>query len=238
MKYLELTFHDPETNLACDEALLEFFEETHRGQLLRIWKPDNYFVVLGYSNRLSSEVNCTFCEANGIPILRRFSGGGAVLQGPGCLNYSLVFDHQAASIKRVEESFSFVLRRHRNCLERLNIPGVAIQGVSDLSLAGRKFSGNAQHRKRRYTLLHGTFLLDFDIPLIEKCLLLPSKQPAYRQNRSHETFLCNLEVDVDAVSRALRGEWKASQEFRQVPHLRIEELVRTRYSQREWVSKF
>ena len=202
MKYLELTFHDPETNLACDEALLEFFEETHRGQLLRIWEPDNYFVVLGYSNRLSSEVNCTFCEANGIPIVRRCSGGGAVLQGPGCLNYSLVFDHQAASIKHVEESFSFVLRRHRNCLEGLNIPDVAIQGVSDLSLAGRKFSGNAQHRKRRYTLLHGTFLLDFDIPLIEKCLLMPSKQPAYRQNRSHETFLCNLEVDVDAVSRA------------------------------------
>jgi len=238
MQYLELTFADPERNLACDEALLDFFEENHAGQLLRLWEPHNYFVVLGYSTRLSSEVNLSFCEEKGISVFRRFSGGGAVLQGPGCLNYSLVFDHQAAFARSIEDSYSFVLRRHRRCLEHLGVGKVEIQGVSDLAFGGRKFSGNAQHRKRRYTLVHGTLLLDFDISLIEKCLLMPSKQPAYRRNRSHDMFLRNLGVDANRVCRILKEEWKAAEEFRQVPYARIEELVRTRYSQRDWVLNF
>ena len=58
MKYLDLTFADPASNLACDEALLELFESTPcDGALLRLWEPQNYFIVLGHSNRVSDEVN-------------------------------------------------------------------------------------------------------------------------------------------------------------------------------------
>ena len=94
MKYLDLTFADPKHNLACDEALGDNFEAADGGEVLRLWEPADHFVVLGYSNRIAVEVNVGACEVRGIPILRRFSGGGAVVQGPGCLNYTLVLGNE------------------------------------------------------------------------------------------------------------------------------------------------
>ncbi|HTN71202.1 MAG TPA: lipoate--protein ligase family protein, partial [Methylomirabilota bacterium] len=79
MKYLELTFADPARNLACDEALLELCEQKEAEGILRIWEPQTYFVVLGYSNKLATEVNVEACAERGMPVLRRFSGGGTVL---------------------------------------------------------------------------------------------------------------------------------------------------------------
>src|SRR5689334_4783234 len=90
MKLLDLTLPTPEENLACDEALLDRCDEGVGPAVLRFWQPQQYFVVVGYSNRVEREVNQEVCQARGIPILRRCSGGGAVLQGAGCLNYSLI----------------------------------------------------------------------------------------------------------------------------------------------------
>src|SRR5438094_9171906 len=95
MKYLDLTFADPAPNLACDEALIDFCEANAGGEeVLRVWEPTNYFVVLGYSNKISLEVDVEACRARAIPILRRCSGGGAALQGGGCLNHTLVIRHE------------------------------------------------------------------------------------------------------------------------------------------------
>jgi len=96
MKYLDLTLDDAAGNLACDEALLQAHEtERLDGELLRVWEAQKYFVVLGHSNRIAAEVEIEACERRAIPVLRRMSGGGAVLQGPGCLNYSLILNGAA-----------------------------------------------------------------------------------------------------------------------------------------------
>ena len=168
MKYLELTFDNPEHNLACDEALLDWCEEEKTEGTLRVWQPTHYFVVLGYSNKLATEVNMNVCAERKIPILRRFSGGGTVLQGPGCLNYSLVLkNEQRGSWQDVTQVYALVLERHRDLVAGLTSERVCIEGTSDLAIQGRKFSGNAQHRKRGYTLVHGSFLLHFDLALLE-----------------------------------------------------------------------
>src|ERR1041385_179712 len=86
MLYLDLTSSSPAENLACDEALLDFCEERPGLEVLRFWESTERFVVLGYANALHREVNVAACEAAQIPIMRRCSGGGTVLQGPGCLN--------------------------------------------------------------------------------------------------------------------------------------------------------
>src|SRR5689334_4969218 len=90
MNWLDLTLSSPSLNLALDEALLDQCEEGSSDEVLRFWEPREPFVVLGYSNKVLSEVNLSYCRENNIPVLRRTSGGGTVLQGPGCLNYSLV----------------------------------------------------------------------------------------------------------------------------------------------------
>src|SRR5262245_40949097 len=90
MTCLELTLPTAAENLACDEALLDLCEDHGADEILRFWEPRNYFVVLGYGNKAAAEVDLEACAAEKIPVLRRCSGGGTVLQGPGCLNYALI----------------------------------------------------------------------------------------------------------------------------------------------------
>src|SRR5436190_1119217 len=149
MQYCDLTFPTPEENLACDEALLEWAEEARNcvgasasrrrepGQafepiqtevagetpalpgVLRIWEPTRYFVVLGYGNHLSTEVNTAFCRQNTIPILRRCTGGGTVLQGPGLLNYTLVLPAEEPPFHNVTAANRFIMEQHRRALASL-----------------------------------------------------------------------------------------------------------------------
>lgn len=239
MKYLELTFADGARNLACDEALLELFEQTHSGdELLRLWQPANYFVVLGHGNSWRTEVATAACSTDGVPILRRCSGGGTVLQGPGCLNYSLILRQDNFPSDQVQAAFDFVLNRHRRCLEALGVEPVSVQGLSDLTLGGRKFSGNAQYRKRDYVLVHGTFLLHFDLARIGKYLPMPSKQPDYRLERSHGEFLVNTALDPATLSEQLRLMWRADETFTAIPHEIINRLMDERYSRVAWNEKF
>jgi lipoate-protein ligase A len=239
VKYLDLTFADPASNLACDEALLELCEGNDEDGFLRFWEPRQYFVVVGYANKVAWEVNVSACQARGIPILRRFSGGGTVLQGPGCLNYALALKHGRLDIPAdLIASYGFVLERHRKYLEAHCSKAIQIEGVSDLAINGWKFSGNAQHRRRSCVLFHGTFLLGFDLSLMAKYLRMPSRQPAYRQGRSHEAFVCNLSVAPETVRKVLKRAWEAEATTDAVPLDRIKGLLRERYARREWNFKF
>src|SRR5919109_1663387 len=113
VKLLDLTFATPAENLASDEALLDTCDEGSGPEVLRFWEPRQHFVVVGYSNHVEREVNLAACRKLGIPILRRCSGGGAILQGPGCLNYSLIlksgFD---PALQTVTGTNRFVLERN------------------------------------------------------------------------------------------------------------------------------
>ena len=239
MKYLELTFADGPRNLACDELLLMLCEAGAADEILRLWEPREYFVVLGHSNRIRVEINIAACTAESVPILRRSSGGGAVLQGPGCLNYSLLLRNtRRGAFGDIAQSFKRVLEPHRRLLSRMLSRHVEIQGISDLTLAGRKFSGNSQHRKPAYTLFHGTFLIGLDFSLMEKCLRIPSRRPDYRCSRPHSEFLTHLPIEPARLRERLRHEWGADEEFGSLPANELDLLVRERYERPEWNLKF
>jgi len=239
MRLLDLTLATPDQNLACDEALLDWCEDGYDEDILRFWEPPTYFVVLGYTNKIDEEVNRAACRADAVPILRRTSGGGTVLQGPGCLNYTLILRiTEAPPLNGITETNAFIMGRHRDVLQSILGVDVAIQGYTDLTLGGLKFSGNAQRRKRRFLLFHGTFLLDFDIPLVEKLLRLPTKQPEYRRNRAHGDFLTNLKLPSHTLKNALKEAWNATGEPVAVPTERIASLIQHKYASDKWNSKF
>jgi lipoate---protein ligase len=239
VKYLDLTFTDPATNLACDEALLDHCESSDAGEVLRLWEPTDYFVVVGYSNKVAAEVNVPGCEAKKIPIYRRFSGGGAVLQGPGCLNYSLVIKNEPMSSSfNIAESFKTILKPHQELFTELLSKPVQIGGISDLIIGDKKFSGNSQHRKSHYTLFHGTFLLNLDLSMIQATLRMPSKEPGYRQHRPHTEFLRNLVIDAQRARLRLKNEWAAVEKFPYLPSEGIQRMVQDRYAQHKWNFKF
>jgi lipoate-protein ligase A len=238
MKYLDLTFANGAQNLACDEALLEEAEQGEIEGVLRVWMAENYFVVTGYSNRVGREVDLTACNRLQLPIYRRFTGGGTVLQGPRCLNYTLIISKaQHELLGTISGAYEFVLERHQRCLADLLSIKVDIHG-SDLAIGERKISGNAQHRKRNFTLVHGTFLLELNLELMEQVLPIPSKAPAYRRDRSHTEFLAVLPLSATSLKDALRNVWQAESELETVPHERIARLVQERYSRKEWNFKF
>ena len=104
-------------------------------------------VVVGRSGVISNEVEREACAADGVAVLRRDSGGGAVLLGPGCMSYSLLLSvEKHPRLRDVRLSYRLIL----GCLVRaLAVPGLEIRGVSDLAIGGRKVSGNAQRRGRQ-----------------------------------------------------------------------------------------
>ena len=72
------------------------------------------------------------------------------------------------------------------------VPCITPVGISDLAVEGKKFSGNAQQRKRDHLLHHGTLLYSFDLDLLPRYLKAPPRQPEYRAQRAHEDFLGNV----------------------------------------------
>ncbi|MGH7767085.1 MAG: lipoate--protein ligase family protein [Candidatus Binatia bacterium] len=239
MKYLERTWPTPAENLACDEALLLACEENGEDEVVRFWEPREHFAVLGYSGRTNAEVFLPRCRERRVPVLRRLSGGGAVLQGPGCLNYALVLKTtERPNLHDVAATNAFVMERLKRALTPVVESPIAVHGFTDLTVGARKISGNAQYRKRRALLFHGTFLLNFDISFIEKLLPVPAKQPAYRRNRAHDSFLANLNLSPASVKEALKQAWSAGEEFKNIPFESIERLARERYSRDEWNLRF
>jgi lipoate---protein ligase len=239
MQFLDLTLSTPQANLACDEALLNWCEDGYDHEILRFWEAHQYFVALGYTNKVEVEANLSACRQLGIPVLRRCSGGGTVLQGPGCLNYSLILKiHEDGPLRGVTEANSFIMERQRQALQPLLHAPIEIQGFTDLAVGGSKFSGNAQRRKRCFLLFHGTLLLDFDIPLVQRVLRIPSKQPSYRRDRTHSDFLTNLGTSSHEVKEALKSKWNAAEELKYIPLDGVDCLVHQKYATDEWNLKF
>lgn len=240
MNWLDLTLPTPAENLAADEALLDWREGQDGDGILRFWESPEPFVVVGYANKVATEANVRACQDHKIPILRRCSGGGTVLQGPGVLNYALILKIEADSpTSGINSANRFIMERNRAALETLLPPSnISVSGHTDLAVNGLKFSGNAQRRKKNFLLFHGTFLLDCDLALIEKTLAMPSLQPDYRQGRAHLDFIANLHLPAAAVKRALCEAWQAIHPLENFPAEQIALLARDRYVTNGWNFKF
>ncbi len=232
----DLSFPTPAENLACDEALLDLAEEQGGSAVLRFWESSVPFVVLGYANKVAEEVNIEQCRELGVPVLRRCSGGGTVVQGPGCLNYSVVLRiDDTPELQSITGTNHFVMGRTRDALGRALGRAVSIEGHTDLAVDDLKFSGNAQRRKRSWLVFHGTVLLaEFELSLVPRVLRQPPRQPDYRRQRGHEDFVTRLSLNRVAVKDALRAEWKAVATSVEVPLDRIRDLVANRYSRDDW----
>ena len=235
MSWFDVTLPTLAENLALDDVLLaEVDAEPSRG-LLRFWELDQYAVVLGRSNRAEIEADVEACRREGAPILRRSSGGGAVVIGPGCLAYSLIIpltDEQralgvASLTKRLMERIARALQ--------VVLPDAVACGTSDLAADGCKFSGNAQRWLSRAFLHHGTILYDFDLPRIGRYLKTPSRQPDYRDGRDHAAFVRNIEVTRATLIKLLATAWQADPGAcspKAVP--RAGQLVQEKYSSADW----
>ena len=239
LRFIDLTLPTPEENLALDEALLLALEEAARTgsrpeEALRFWESPVHFVALGAGGRLREEVDLEACSLLGVQILRRASGGGTVLQGSGCLNFTLVLSLDArAELRDVRRSYRTIL----GCAAEALRLGAEVRGTSDLALEGRKVSGNAQKRTRHALLHQGTILWGLDIGLMARVLCEPEKQPAYRRGRSHAEFVQNVPLPAAEIKSRLATAWGSTKPDGQFELPEIRRLVTEKYGNREWTER-
>jgi lipoate-protein ligase A len=247
MQLVDLTLESPAENLALDEALLDEAEQSEQPrEFLRLWESSVPIVVVGRSSQVSLEVNLDACRVRGVGVLRRTSGGAAIVAGPGSLMYAVVLSYDLRpALRSLDEAHRFVLDTQLSALRPL-VPRCARRGTSDLVMqmdersdvaaTERKFSGNSVRCKRHHFLYHGTLLYDFDLRLIDELLLMPPRQPEYRQGRPHNTFVANLPASRNALRQTLVSTWAATAAGTtwQWPRERVEQLVATRYGHDDW----
>jgi lipoate-protein ligase A len=237
MKLIKYESHTPEENIALDEYMLSRAEQGHLGETIRFWESGEYFVVTGRSGKVRDECFRQLCREEGIKIIRRISGGGTVLQGPGCLNYSLVLSYaRARALEKINSSYRFIL-------EEL-IKGFADKGikadylpVSDMAVEDKKFSGNAQARKKKYFLHHGTVLYDFALNKIPRYLRHPPREPRYRKRRPHELFLCNIQLNRKVIEFIIKKPFLGKSSWYELSEADKKEvlfLVNEKYSSDHW----
>ncbi len=111
MRYLDLTLPSLAENLALEEALLEEAETAAAPlETLRIWEAVRLGVVVGRSSRVDVEVRAADCREAGVRVLRRISGGAAVVVGPGCLMYALVLSLRLRpNLRSIDQAHAGVL---------------------------------------------------------------------------------------------------------------------------------
>ena len=208
-------------DLALEEALQLGLEEGTSPPTWRVWQAATPAIVLGTGQELLKEVDLDAARAAGVPVLRRHSGGGAVLIGPGVINYSGFFRiAELPGAETISGAMEAALQSILKTLELLaaNNSKFKIQnskfllaGLSDIAVAStppfeggeyarhqtpdyglKKLAGHAQARKRVSVLVHGTLLADPDWELLERLLKFPSRPPEYRGARGHREFLTSL----------------------------------------------
>jgi lipoate-protein ligase A len=263
MKRLDLTLPTAAENVALDEALLEAAEagagvQAGASGVLRFWESATPIVVLGRSSRAADEARLDQCARAGAAVVRRASGGAAIVSGPGCLMYALVLSHaEYPELRSVDAAHRLVLARMVEGLKTI-VPNVSCRGTSDLVMtesvvrgsavcdtAGvasdahphrgdKKFSGNSLRCKRNHLLYHGTLLYDFDLTLVERLLATPPRQPAYRAGRPHGAFIRNLPATAEQLRAALCAVWQANEPLADWPQAETARLAAEKYSLDAW----
>ncbi len=243
----DLTFGLPAKNIACDQWMLDRAEreaierERHlpsqgRGpvEYLRFWQPSNLFVVMGRSGKYLEEVHFQRCHEDGVEVLRRSSGGGTILTGPGCLMYSVVLSlEERPGLRDISKAHQFV--GQKICQAFLDCGhAVELRGYSDVCLGDYKCSGNALRVGRNHLLYHGTLLLEFALEEIPYYLRMPNRRPRYRGSREHLEFVTNVPVAASELQKAIAQSFGTQRLPMEIDHQQLDHLVAVRYGQSDW----
>lgn len=248
MRLLVHTTSHPALDLALEESLHLGLEEGSSPPTWRLWQARTPALVLGTGQSAELELNLPVAAESGVPVLRRHSGGGAVLVGPGVINYSGFYRlAELPGAETISGAMKAALGPVTETLARLGVR-VREEGLSDLVVEGeggrlRKIAGNAQARKRVSVVVHGTLLADPDWVLLERLLRFPSRPPGYRERRSHRAFLTSLaesgvKYDLPMFATTLSGvlglEWARTSVPADDEMRRAQDLCERKYGLAEW----
>lgn len=235
--YLILKSTDAAVNLATEQVI---FDSLPRGQSCFLLWQNRSAVVIGRHQDALAEIDRAFVEAEGIQLVRRLSGGGAVYHDLGNLNYSVITDAQGSKAPDMAVFCEPVLR----LLHGLGVPA-ELSGRNDMTVNGQKFSGSAQHLYKGRVLHHGTLLIDSDLSVVSRALRVDPEKIRSKGLASVRSRVTNLrsflpeEIDLPRFRELLLREVLAEHPGEELvlsprQQRQIEELSESRYRSWDW----
>lgn len=184
---------DPYFNLAAEEYVLKNFSE----DCFMLWRNDNAIIVGKHQNTLS-EINLDVVNERKIKVVRRISGGGAVFHDLGNLNFSFIVSGEDGNLVDFKKFTLPIIE----VLQKLGVDA-RFEGRNDITIDGRKFSGNAEHVWKNRTLHHGTILFSSVISDLSSALKvnpLKFQDKAVKSVRSRVTNVSeHLKEKMDVI---------------------------------------
>jgi lipoate-protein ligase A len=192
------------SNMAEDAALIE----CSHGPVLRLytWRPSA--VSIGYFQSLTEEVNEEFCRDNGIDVVRRMTGGGAVFHDEhGEVTYSFlcpldawrnIAKQHGKNGDNVMETYELVCNGVIQALKGLGM-NASFRGINDIEVNGKKISGSAQTRKRNVLLQHGTLICRLSEGKMFKALRVGEEKISDKGIKSADARVTSLEREIGCV---------------------------------------
>lgn len=227
---------DQAINFAMEEYVLREMDPAQTYLMLYRMRPT---VIVGKHQNTVEEINADFVAAHGVDVLRRLSGGGAVYNDEGNLSFSVIAADDG-------DSFNNYARFTRPVVEALRALGVAaeLNGRNDITVAGRKISGNAQYVTRGRLYTHGTLMFDVDLDNVARALNVDPEKYLSKGIKSVRARVTNIrehldrEIDIHAFRRHLLAAIGAAQPLATytpdaADWRRIHELAQ-RYRSWEW----
>ncbi|KEP25594.1 MULTISPECIES: lipoate--protein ligase [Bacillus] len=229
---------DPMINLAIEEYCLKYLDPEETYLLFYINQPS---IIIGKNQNTIEEINTKYVEDNGIKVVRRLSGGGAVYHDKGNLNFSFITKDDGDSFHNFKKFTEPVIK----ALEKLGVKA-ELSGRNDIMADGRKISGNAQFATRGRIFSHGTLLFDSEIEHVVSALNVKKEKIESKGIKSIRSRVANISELMD--------QKMTTEEFRKillsyifdtdgdVPQYqltdkdwqKIHEISRDRYQKWEW----
>lgn len=190
-------------NLARDEHLLNSLPA---GDMIMHLYVNRRAVIIGRNQNPWRECNLNQLDADGVQLVRRASGGGAVYHDTGNLNFSFICQNDAYD----EGAQTGVIL---SALKSLGVDA-QVSGRNDMECAGRKFSGNAYCQRGKNRQRHGTLLVRSDLTVFDKYLCAPAQKLAAKgvaSVRARVMNLCEIQpaLTVERVLQALKAAYEA-----------------------------
>ena len=186
------------TNMAIDRAVMLSHSKNSVPPTVRFygWKPSA--ISIGYFQSLKDEVELDTCNKLNIDYVRRITGGGAVFH-ENELTYSIVISESHPSIpKNILESYGVICGAIIKGLNNLGIES-NYSPINDIISNGKKISGNAQTRKKKTVLQHGTVLTDVNIEKMFSVLKVPNE-------KIKDKLISNVKERVTSIKHILGEE--------------------------------
>jgi lipoate---protein ligase len=182
--------------MALDQVLMSKVDDCTPVLRLYGWKPAA--VSIGYFQSIEQEVDIKKCEDLGIDVVRRITGGGAVLHEQE-VTYSFITKIFPANIR---ESYRVICEPVVMCLKSLGFDA-KFSPLNDITVKNKKVSGNAQTRRENVLLQHGTILLDIDVDKMFSVLKVPSEKIKDKAIQDVKERVMGLKSSFDEVANQL-----------------------------------